>query len=66
MECPSLRRHQRGAEAAAGVPYASVEEPKKEPIGTGRAKTPQVSETRGTPMGQNVRKGRRSQVRWGS
>ena len=29
MECPSLRRHQRGAETATGVPYDSVEEPKK-------------------------------------
>ena len=33
MECPSLRRHQRGAETAAGVPYDSVEEPKKNPLG---------------------------------
>ena len=32
MECPSLRRHQRGAETAAGVPYYSVEEPKKNPL----------------------------------
>ena len=32
MECPSLGRHQRGAETATGVPYDSTEEPKKNPV----------------------------------
>jgi hypothetical protein len=32
LECPILGRHQRGAETATGVPYDSVEEPKKNPV----------------------------------
>jgi hypothetical protein len=32
LECPSLGRHQRGAETATGVPYDSIEEPKRNPV----------------------------------
>ncbi len=66
LECPSLRRHQRGAETAAGVPYDSVEEPKKNPLEREELKHRWYQKPEENPSGQNVREGRRSQARWGS